>query len=65
MTTQVLDAHAMIADDKPSSRRIGWLGGLGRLTAVDRELRALCAKLDRELPIAEARADRLMRQYGL
>ena len=42
-----------------------WFRGLKALPAVIRETSEICARIDRELPAAEARADRLLRHYGL
>ena len=68
MNSQILDANDMYDRNKfvsPSPGQAHWFSGLKNLPAFFREVAEICAKLDRELPAEEARADRLMRQYGI
>ena len=61
MDTQVMTPNTMF----PSGQTGAWFRPFRDLVALKREADTICAKIDRELPIAEARANRLMRLYGL
>ncbi len=58
MDTQVMTPDTLFASGP-------WFRPFRGLAVLKREAAAICAKIDRELPVAEARADRLMRLYGL
>lgn len=68
MDTQFLDSPAMFVRTETQSRgRVSgnWLRGLKALPAILREASDICARIDRELPAAEARANDLLRHYGI
>ena len=62
MDTQVMNPNTMFASARAPRQFGGWFRGLA---ALRREATEICAKIDRELPVAEARADSLMRRYGI
>lgn len=62
MDTQVMNPNRMFASGRAPRQSGGWFRGLA---ALRREATEICAKIDRELPIAEARAERLLRHYGI
>ncbi|MSP00426.1 MAG: hypothetical protein EXR07_05150 [Acetobacteraceae bacterium] len=65
MDTHVLNSNTMFTRDEPAHAPRQPAGWFRALSALQREAAEICARIDRELPVAEARADRLMRHYGI